>query len=81
MLIPTSTERSEVLDKGGVVIGGVESRQIHQSIVLARGTMEKETSPQLPSDYKDMNISVKVVKIIQSYTKIINKYIWNKPVA
>lgn len=81
VLIRTSTERPEVLDKGGVVIGGVESRQINQSIVLARGTMDKGASHQLPSDYEDINISVKVVKIIQSYTKIIDKYIWNKPEA
>jgi len=62
VLIRTSTERPEVLDKGSIIIGGIKSGEVIQS----------------PVDYQDTNVSMKVVKIIQSYTKIVNKNIWQK---
>ena len=77
VLIRTSTERPEVLDKGTVVIGGIEAEDIEQAIELAvASTGDGECN--LPSDYQDENVSVKVVKLIQSYTKIINKVVWDK---
>ena len=77
VLIRTSTERPEVLDKGTIVIGGVETEDIEQSIELARAMSvnREKTYPAL--DYVDDNVSVKVVKIIQSYTKIINQVVWD----
>lgn len=78
ILIRTSTERPEVLDKGSVIIGGINDIDIVQSIELARDMKNNNEEVLLAEDYKDTNVSVKVVKIIQSYTKIINKVVWNK---
>lgn len=77
VLIRTSTERPEVLDKGTVVIGGINSSDIEQAIELAVASAA-DGEYGLPDDYQDENVSIKVVKLIQSYTKIINKVIWNK---
>lgn len=76
ILIRTSTERPEVLDKGTIVIGGIESRDIEQAIDLAKAMQENQEPTVLAPDYVDENISVKVVKIIQSYKKIIDKVVW-----
>lgn len=74
----TSTERPEVIDKGSFIIGGINTHDILQSIELARD-MKKNAEIALPAvDYQDKNVSVKVVKIIQSYTKLINQNTWHK---
>jgi len=78
VLIRTSTERPEVLDKGTVVIGGITEKDIIQAVVLSRAMWENEEKTALANDYVDKNVSVKVVKIIQSYAKIINSVIWDK---
>jgi len=78
ILLRTSTERPEVLDKGTVVVGGIQGNQIEQAIELAIAIKEnKEPIASIP-DYTDINVSIKVVKIIQSFTGIINKVIWGK---
>lgn len=78
VLIRTSTERPEVLDKGTVIIGGIEFDNLVQSVELARA-MHENGEPMLDAvDYKDTNVSRKVVKIIQSYTEIINRDTWKK---
>lgn len=79
VLIRTSTERPEVLDKGTVVIGGIKTEDIEQAINLCREMKRNNEPTVLAPDYSDLNVSVKVVKIIQSYTKIINDVIWRKP--
>jgi UDP-N-acetylglucosamine 2-epimerase len=79
VLIRTSTERPEVLDKGTIVIGGVTGEHLVKSITLAVGIhAQKAINLPTPPDYADTNVSIKVVKLIQSYTPIINKVIWNK---
>lgn len=78
VLLRTSTERPEVLDKGTVVIGGISGRDIEQAIDLAVAMRENNEPTVLANDYRDENVSVKVVKIIQSYMKIINKFVWGK---
>lgn len=78
VLIRTSTERPEVLDKGTVIVGGITETDIEQAIELSREMKKNKEPTVLPLDYVDTNVSVKVVKIIQSYTKIINKVIWQK---
>ena len=78
ILLRTSTERPEVLDKGTVIIGGIISNDIEQAIKLSRSMLENNEETALPLDYTDINVSVKVVKIIQSYTKVIDKFIWQK---
>lgn len=78
ILIRTSTERPEVLDKGTVIIGGVTEQEIVQAIELARAMKENNEPVVLPLDYQDQNVSVKVVKILQSYIKMVNYVIWGK---
>jgi UDP-N-acetylglucosamine 2-epimerase len=77
VLIRTSTERPEVLDKGTIVIGGLQENDICQAIEMVRTLFENREKP-IPYDYKDTNVAEKVVKIIQSYTKIINMVVWRK---
>jgi len=78
VLIRTSTERPEVLDKGSIVVGGITSESMMQSVNLATNLFNKNINNYSPYDYKDLNVSLKVVKIIQSYTPIINKVVWDK---
>lgn len=78
VLIRTSTERPEVLDKGTVIVGGIKYDNLVQSVELARA-MQNNNEPMIDAiDYKDTNVSQKVVKIIQSYTEIINRNTWGK---
>jgi len=79
VLIRTSTERPEVLDKGSVIIGGIKAGDVEQAIEVARSMNENQEPVALADDYQDENVSVKVVKIVQSYTKIVNQFIWRKP--
>ena len=76
VLIRTSTERPEVLDKGTIVIGGISGDDIEAAIELAVTMRGNQEPVALPPDYLDPNVSVKVVKIIQSYAKIIDKVVW-----
>lgn len=78
ILLRTSTERPEVLDKGTVVIGGINRNDVEQAIDLATAMRNNGAETVLATDYQDANVSVKVIKIIQSYTKIINKFVWAK---
>lgn len=78
VLIRTSTERPEVLDKGTVIVGGVSFEDVERSIELSRQMHENNEPTVLANDYRDKNVSVKVVKIIQSYTSIVNDVIWRK---
>jgi UDP-N-acetylglucosamine 2-epimerase (non-hydrolysing) len=78
ILIRTSTERPEVLDRGSVIIGGIVEDDIQQAIELSREMKENNEPLLLAHDYQDKNVSSKVVKIVQSYTKIINKVVWQK---
>ena len=78
ILLRTSTERPEVLDKGTVVIGGITGEDVEQTIDLAKAMQENSEPTVLAPDYMDANVSVKVVKIIQSYTKIIDRVVWGK---
>ncbi len=78
VLIRTSTERHEALDGGSIVIGGIEAGGITQAIELARSMKENNEPAVLARDYRDVNVSAKVVKIVQSYTGIVNKVVWEK---
>lgn len=78
VLLRTSTERPEVLDKGTVVIAGIEAFDVKQAVELAIQMTKNNEETILAHDYVDTNVSIKVVKIIQSYTKIINRNTWNK---
>jgi UDP-N-acetylglucosamine 2-epimerase (non-hydrolysing) len=78
ILIRTSTERPEVIDKGTIIIGGIKTNDIIQAIEMSREMKQSRVPTVLPTDYQDENVSIKVVKLIQSYTNIINKNIWDK---
>lgn len=78
VLIRTSTERPEVLDKGTVVIGGITDKTIEQALELAVSMRDNNEEVVMAEDYADTNVSVKVVKLIQSYTDIVNKTVWGK---
>jgi len=76
--IRTSTERPEALDKGNMVIGGITKDQVLSGIELAVNMhLSGDIGSDVP-DYTDMNVSNKVVKLIQSYTGIVNKMVWRK---
>ena len=76
--IRTSTERPEAMDKGIFVIGSITSEQVLQAVDLAVSMHENGDDGLTVPAYADENVSTKVVKLIQSYTGIINKMIWRK---
>lgn len=78
VLIRTSTERPEVLDKGTIVLGGITTETINQAIELVVSMANNHEEVVMAEDYADTNVSVKVVKIIQSYTDIVNRTTWRK---
>ena len=78
VLIRTSTERPEVLDKGTVIIGGITERDIEQAVELCREMWETGEKTVPAPDYADANVSVKVVKLIQSYAKLVDEFVWGK---
>lgn len=78
VLLRTSTERPEVLDKGTVVIGGIRGEDVERAITLAVSMSENGEETVMAEDYADTNVSVKVIKLIESYTKIVNETVWLK---
>ncbi len=76
--IRTSTERPEALDKADFILAGITTEQVLQAVDMAvEMTNSGELGVPVP-DYVDENVSIKVVKIIQSYTDIVNKMVWRK---
>jgi UDP-N-acetylglucosamine 2-epimerase len=76
--IRTSTERPEALDRGNFILAGITTEQVLQALDTAV-EMNKNGDLGLPVEsYMDENVSVKVVKIIQSYTGIVNRMVWRK---
>jgi len=76
--IRTSTERPEALDGGTIVVGGISSKNMEQATELAIAMRKNRDEGSLPRDYVDKNVAAKVVKIIQSYTHIVNTNVWFK---
>ncbi len=76
--IRTSTERPESLDKAGFVLAGIDEKSLLQAVDVAV-ELNKNADPGIPvPDYLDENVSTKVVKLIQSYTGVVNKMVWRK---
>lgn len=76
--IRTSTERPEALDKGVFVLAGIDERSLLQAVETAV-EMNNNHDDGIPvPNYIDENVSTKVVKLIQSYTGVINKMVWRK---
>lgn len=76
--IRTSTERPEALDKGNFVIAGITTKQVLQAVDVAVAMNENGHLGVDVPDYLDENVSHKVVKIIQSYTDIVDRFVWRK---
>ena len=76
--VRTSTERPEGIDKGVFVIGSITKEQVLQAVDLAVEMHKNGDDAVDVPDYVDENVSTKVVKIIQSYTGIVNKMVWRK---
>ena len=76
--IRTSTERPEALDKACFILAGIDENSLLQAVDTAV-TLNKNGQYGIPvPDYVDENVSTKVVKIIQSYTGVVNKMVWRK---
>ena len=75
--IRTSTERPEALDKGCFVLAGISNNEVEQAVELAV-TMNENGDYGIPVPNYTEDVSTKVVKIIQSYTGIVNKMVWRK---
>ena len=76
--IRTSTERPEALDKGCFILAGIDEESLLQAVDTAVEMVKNEDNGIPIPDYTDENVSTKVVKIIQSYTGVVNKMVWRK---
>ena len=76
--IRTSTERPESLDKAGFIIAGIDEHSLLQAVDTAVELVKDGDYGTPVPNYTDENVSTKVVKIIQSYTGIVNKMVWRK---
>ena len=76
--IRTSTERPEALDKACFIIAGIDEKSLLQAVTTAIDLNEAGDHGIPVPDYVEENVSTKVVKIIQSYTGIVNKMVWRK---
>ncbi len=78
--IRTSTERPEALDDGNFILAGITTEQVLQAVDVAVSMNDNGDHGIPVENYVDENVSVKAVKIIQSYTGIVNKMVWRKDV-
>lgn len=76
--IRTSTERPEALDKGNFIIAGITTEQVLQAVDVAVNMNDNMDLGSPVPDYNDENVSNKVIKIIQSYTSIVDRMVWRK---
>lgn len=76
--VRTSTERPEAMEKGVFTIGGITTEQVLQAVDMAVALHRNGDEGTAVPAYTDENVSMKVVKIIQSYVGIINKMVWRK---
>jgi UDP-N-acetylglucosamine 2-epimerase len=75
--IRTSTERPEAIDSGSIILGGITTNEILSAIDTCQNTFNHNEFT-LPAEYLINDVSTRVIRIVQSYTNIINKVIWNK---
>ena len=76
--IRTSTERPEALDKGCFILAGIDERSLLQAGDTAVEMVKNGDNGIPVPNYTDENVSTKVVKLIQSYTGVVNKMVWRK---
>lgn len=76
--IRTSTERPEAMEEGVFVLASISTEGVLQAVDLATDMYKNKDIPLKVDAYEDKNVSTKVVKIIQSYTSVVNKMVWRK---
>lgn len=76
--IRTSTERPEAMEKGDFILSGIDTNGLLQAVDIAVEMNNENDNGTVVPDYTEENVSTKVVKIIQSYTGIVNKMVWRK---
>lgn len=76
--IRTSTERPEAMDKGCFILAGIDERSLLQAVDTAVEMNINGDNGILVPNYTDENVSTKVVKLVQSYTGVVNKMVWRK---
>ena len=76
--IRTSTERPEALDKGCFILAGIDEKSLLQAVDTAVDMVKNNDNGIPVPNYVDENVSTKVVKLIQSYTGVVNKMVWRK---
>lgn len=76
--IRTSTERPEAMDKGNFILAGITREQVLQAVDTAVEMNQNRDYGSPVPNYTDENVSVKVVKLIQSYTGVVNRMVWRK---
>ena len=76
--IRTSTERPEALDKADFILAGIDEKSLLNAVELAVKANEDHDLGLPVPDYSDKNVAIKVIKIIQSYTNIVNRMVWRK---
>lgn len=76
--IRTSTERPEALDKACFILAGIDEKSLLQAVTTAINMNENGDIGTPVPNYTDENVSTKVVKLIQSYTGVVNKMVWRK---
>ena len=76
--IRTSTERPEAIEAGDFIIAGITEKELLQATDMAIEMKRNGTLGKPCPDYTDTNVSMKVVRIIQSYTNIVNRFVWRK---
>ena len=76
--IRTSTERPEAIDAGDFIIAGITEKELLQATEMAITMKEQAVVGKPCPDYTDINVSMKVIRIIQSYTNIVNRMVWRK---
>uniref|UniRef100_UPI0022E25509 UDP-N-acetylglucosamine 2-epimerase n=1 Tax=Longibaculum muris TaxID=1796628 RepID=UPI0022E25509 len=76
--IRTSTERPEALDKACFILAGIDEKSLLQAVTTAIDMNSNEDNGIPVPNYTDENVSTKVVKVIQSYTGVVDKMVWRK---
>ena len=76
--IRTSTERPEALDKGCFILAGINEHDLLQAVDVAVEMVKNDDNGIPVPNYTDENVSTKIVKLIQSYTGVVNKMVWRK---
>lgn len=76
--IRTSTERPEALDAGDFILAGISTNEVLQAVDMAVSMLENKDLGKPCEYYTDENVSIKVIRIIQSYTSVVNKMVWRK---